>query len=154
MMHVVAWFVQDLLTVLTWGTLQMPELFLYSLVYRLLTRDRDINVSIIWSAFIGGLFWDLRWVGIPGFFTLTYTGAVLIAMWVWNNLPVSGRTPVIVFLLLWGSQMVPAVLPFPFLGRNVGSTGWAAFMVQQGCMVPLALLGVFFYFRHMKDQNA
>lgn len=154
MMHVVFWIVQDLLTVLVWGTLQIPEIFLCSLVYRLLTRERSVNVAMIWSAFFGGLLWDLRWVGIPGFFTLTYTVVVLAVIWIWNTLPASGRTPMLVFLLFWVSQLFSTLLPFLLLGRNIGNTSWTPFLVQQVCVVPLALLGVFFYFKHMKDQNA
>lgn len=154
MTHVLFWLLQDLLTVLTWGSMQIPEIFLFSLVYRLLTRDREANIQVIWMAFAGGLFWDLRWVGFPGFFILNYLVAVMAVIWVWNTLPLPGRTPLIIFLLFWGAQLLPAVLSAFILVRNVGTSGWLPFLVQQGCVLPLALSGVFFCSRHLKDQNA
>ncbi|MDR1874741.1 MAG: hypothetical protein LBQ90_07010 [Synergistaceae bacterium] len=154
MMHVVCWFVQDLLSVLTWGTMQVPEVFLLSLVSRLLTQDRETNLPVIWWAFAGGLFWDLRWVGIPGFFTLNYVCVVMVVIWVWNTLPVSGRTLPVIFFLFWAAQVIPSVSSLLLPGRPVGDSKWTFFLVQQGCVVPLALLGVFFFVRDMKGRNA
>ena len=154
MMSVVLWLTQDLFTVLTSGARQVPEIFLLGLVYRLMTGDRDANISLIWTAFAGGLLWDLRWVGIPGFFTLSYVCVVMIAIWVWYTLPSSGRTPSVIFFLFWTAQLVPGILSLLILGHNTGNVSWTFFAVQQGCAVPLSLLGVFFYFRHRKDQNA
>ncbi len=153
MIYVLFWFLQNLLTVLTSGTMQIPEIFLLSLVYRLLTGDRDVNVTVIWTAFIGGLFWDLRWVGIPGFYTLSYVAVVLSVIWVWNVLPASGRTLSVIFFLFWTAQLLPALLSVLFL-RNIASARWVLFWVQQGCAVPLALLCVFLCAKHLKDQNA
>jgi hypothetical protein len=154
MIHVVFWFVQDFLSVLTWGTMQVPEIFLLSLAYRLLTRDRETTLPVIWWAFTGGFFWDLRWVGIPGFYTLSYVCVIMAVMWAWNTLPVSGRTPPVIFFLFWAAQMVPPLFSLLLPGRDSGDSKWAFFVAQQGCVVPLALFGVFFFIRYMKDHNA
>ncbi|MDR3230845.1 MAG: hypothetical protein LBT65_05350 [Synergistaceae bacterium] len=154
MMHVACWLVQDMLSVLTGGILRIPEIFLLSLVYRLLTQERDMNLSVIWGAFAGGLFWDLRWVGIPGFFTLSYVCVVMAAIWAWNALPASGRTPLVIFFMFWAAQLVSPVLSLFFPGRGVAASRWVLFAVQQGCVVPLALLAAFFFVRRMKDHNA
>jgi rod shape-determining protein MreD len=153
MRDVVFWLTQDLLTVLMSGTVRMPEIFLLNLVYRLLADDRDTYVSVIWTAFFGGLLWDLRWVGIP-FFTLCYVVVVMMVMSAWNNLPSSGRTAFVIFLLFWTAQLLPAVLSVLILERGTGSLNWTLFWVQQGCAVPVSLLGVFFYFQREKNRNA
>ena len=149
----VFWLTQDLLTVLTYGTVRMPEIFLLYLVYRLFTGGRDVYVSVIWCAFFGGLLWDLRWVGIP-FFTLCYVVVVMGVMWVWNTLPSSGRTAFIIIILFWAAQLLPAVLSVLVLDRKAGNLSWALFGVQQGCAAPVSLLSAFFYFQHGKNRNA
>jgi rod shape-determining protein MreD len=154
MIYVFFWLIQDLLTVLTSGAMQIPEIFLLCLVYRLLTRDWEVNVSVIWTAFFGGLLWDLRWVGIPGFFALSYVSVVMLVLWVWNTLPASGRTHLVIFFLFWTAQLIPAILSTLLLGRNANQIKWMFFAAQQGCAVPVALLGTFFYFQHEKGQNA
>ena len=147
------WLVQDLLTVLMSGTVRVPELFLLSLVYRLLTCNRDAYVSCIWTAFFGGLLWDLRWVGIP-FFALCYVVVVMAIVLVWNTLPSSGRTMFVIFSLFWAAQLLPAVLSVLILERGTGNASWTLFWVQQGCAVPVSLLSAFFYFKHEKSRNA
>ncbi|MDR2180832.1 MAG: hypothetical protein LBP21_11030 [Synergistaceae bacterium] len=154
MIYAVFWLAQDLLTVLTSGAMQIPEIFLSCLVYRLLTRDWEVNIFVIWTAFLGGLLWDLRWVGIPGFFALSYVSVVMLVLWVWNALPVSGRTPLVIFFLFWTAQLIPTILSALLLGRNISEARWMLFAAQQGCAVPVALLGAFFYFQHEKGQNA
>jgi rod shape-determining protein MreD len=149
----VFWILQDLLAVLTAGSLHVSEIFLLSLIYSLLTKDRDDGVGVIWAAFAGGLLWDLRWIGIPGFFTLNYVGVVLIVIWVWSALPLPGRTPSVVFFLFWTAQLLPSILFFLILGRDPGGSGWTLFAARQMLAVPLSLLGVFFYERHKKNQN-
>jgi len=152
MRDVVFWLSQDLLTVLLAGTVRMPEIFLLSLVYRLLTCDRDVYVPVIWTAFFGGLLWDLRWVGIP-FFTLCYVVVIIMVMSVWNTIPSSGRTKFIIFSLFWTAQLLPAVLSVLILERETGNLNWMLFGVQQVCAVPVSLLSAFFYFRHEKNRN-
>ncbi|MDR1378699.1 MAG: hypothetical protein LBJ36_06555 [Synergistaceae bacterium] len=154
MTYVMFWLLQDFLTVLTFGTMRIPELFLLYLAYRLLTQDWGKNVSVIWAAFLGGLMWDLRWIGIPGFFILSYVSVVMVVLWVWNTLPTSGRTPTIIFFLFWTVQLLPAFLSTLILRRGADGGNWILFGLQQGCAVPIALLGVFLYIQHGKKQNA
>jgi rod shape-determining protein MreD len=154
MTYVAFWLLQDFLTVLTFGTMRIPELFLLYLVYRILSREWEKNVSVIWAAFLGGLIWDLRWIGIPGFFILSYVSVVMVVLWVWNTLPTSGRTPAIIFFLFWASQLLPAVLSALILRRGAEDGHWILFGLQQGCAVPVALLGAFLYMQHEKKQNA
>ncbi|GHV45645.1 hypothetical protein FACS1894204_05330 [Synergistales bacterium] len=128
----------------------MPEIFLLSLVYSLLTKDRSANVAIIWTAFLGGLAWDLRWVGFTGFYTISYTAVVLLVIWAWSALPVSGRTTSVIFFLFWAAQLVPSVLFFLTLERDVDMT---FFVMQQSCAAPLSLLGTFLCYRRINRND-
>ena len=147
---VLLWLLQDILTVLMGGRMQVPELFLLGIVFRLLTEEREDRLWAIWSAFGGGLLWDLRWVGIPGFFTLGYVVVVLIVLWVWNAIPVHGKTPLVAAALLEISQLVPPLLPVLALG---GVTGGGFFLTQQFYALPALLLCLFLYARRTRDDS-
>lgn len=154
MIDLLFWFAQDFLTVLSSGVLQIPEIFLGRLIFRLLTEERESYVPLIWIAFVGGLCWDLRWVGVPGFFALTYVGVVLAVLCIWNMLPTSGRTLGVVLFLFWVSQLVPALLYVFLLAGGVGDVRWTLFGLQQLSVIPLLLGAVFLYMRNVKVKNA
>ena len=123
MILVILWLTQDLLTVFTGGGMEVPGLFMLGIVCRLLLDDGSGDGSLwaIWSAFAGGILWDLRWVGIPGFFTLGYVLVVLIVIQVWGMIPPQGRvsgTGLLVFVLLECSQLLPPMLPVLILGGS------------------------------------
>jgi len=153
MSSVIFWLTQNLLTILMAGTMRIPEIFLLSLVYRLITGERETYVSIIWTAFFGGLLWDLRWVGVP-FFTLCYVVVIMIVIWTWSTLPLPGRTPYVVFFIFWAAQLLPSVLFALILERKTGNLSWALLVVQQLAAMPVSLLGTFFYFQQEKNRNA
>ena len=150
---VILWLIQDLLTVFTGGGMQIPGLFMLGIVYRLLIEDDpDEGLRSIWSAFAGGVFWDLRWVGIPGFFTLGYVIVVMIVIQVWGAIPPQGRasgTSLIVFTLLEVSQLLPPMLPVLILGGNVG---WSLFIVQQVYSLPAILLTMYLYLQKLRSK--
>lgn len=157
MILIILWLIQDLLTVFTGGGMQIPSLFMLGLVFRLLfsdaSTDDDGSLWAIWAAFAGGILWDLRWIGIPGFFTLGYVVVALIVIQVWGIIPPQGRvsgTSLIVFILLECSQLIPPMLPVLILG---GSTGWSYFVMQQAYSLPAILLTMYIYLRKMKDMK-
>ena len=156
MMLVILWLVQDLLTVFTGGGMQIPGLFMLGIAFRLLftdSTDDDGNLWAIWSAFAGGILWDLRWIGIPGFFTLGYVVVVLIVIQVWGIIPPQGRVSgsgLLVFILLECSQLIPPVLPVLVLG---GSAGWGYFLMQQACSLPAILFTMYIYARRARDMK-
>ena len=86
------------------------------------------SLCAIWTAFVGGLLWDLRWVGIPGFFTLGYVAVVMLVLWMWSAIPSQGRTMFVAFLLLEASLVLPPLVPVLIVGGGV-SGGF--FLVQQ-----------------------
>ena len=155
MLLVILWLIQDLLTVFVGGGMQIPGLFMLGIVYKLLF-DEGIDDSLwaIWAAFAGGILWDLRWVGIPGFFTLAHVIVVLIVIQVWGIIPPQGRISgngfIIVFLLLEASQLIPPTLPILILG---GNTGWSFFLMQQAYSLPAILFTMYIYLKRVKDSK-
>lgn len=136
--------------------MQIPGLFMLGLVYRLLTdesNDESVNLWGIWSAFAGGLLWDIRWIGIPGFFTLGYVAVVLAVIQVWGIIPPQGRnsgTGLIVFILMEISQLIPPLLPVLILG---GKSGWRFFLTQQVYSLPAILFCIYIYGRKMRNRK-
>ena len=151
MILVMLWLIQDLLTVFSGGGMQVPGLFMLGIVFRLLFCDNDDgNLWAIWSAFGGGILWDLRWVGIPGFFTLGYVVVVLIVTQIWSVIPPQGRasgTSLLVFVLLECSQLIPPMLPVLILG---GNTGWSYFVMQQAYSLPAIMLTMYIYLKKIR----
>lgn len=155
MILVILWLIQDLLTVFTGGGMQIPGLFMLGIVCRLLLDDGngDGNLWAIWGAFAGGILWDLRWVGIPGFFTLGYVVVVLIVIQVWGIIPPQGRvsgTGLLVFILLECSQLIPPLLPVLILGGNIG---WSYFLTQQVWSLPAILATMYIYTSKVRDSK-
>lgn len=154
MLLVILWLIQDLLTVFAGGGMQIPGLFMLGIVYKLLIDEGgDDNLWAIWSAFAGGIFWDLRWVGIPGFFTLGYVAVVMAVIQIWSLIPPQGRVSgfgLLVFVLLEISQLVPPMLPVLILG---GNTGWSYFLLQQGYSLPAIFLTMYIYFRKVREKK-
>lgn len=136
--------------------MQIPGLFMLGLVYRLLTdesNDEGVNLWGIWSAFAGGILWDLRWIGIPGFFTLGYVVVVLAVIQVWGIIPPQGRisgTSLIVLILMEVSQLIPPLLPVLILG---GNAGWRFFLTQQVYSLPAILLCIYIYNHKVKNRK-
>ena len=151
---IILWLIQGLLTVFSGGGMQIPGLFILGIVYKLLIDSGSENsLRSIWCAFAGGILWDLRWVGIPGFFTLGYVAVVMIVIQVWALIPPQGRisgTGWLVFVLMEISQLIPPLLPVLIL---VGSAGWIFFIRQQGNSLPAILLFMYIYSRKVKNSQ-
>ena len=154
MLLVVLWLIQDVLTVFIGGGMQIPGLFMLGIAYKLLIDEgNDDNLWAIWSAFAGGALWDLRWVGIPGFFTLGYVAVVLVIIQVWGLIPPQGRvsgTGWLVFILLEISQLIPPLIPVLILGGNIG---WNYFLYQQVYSLPAIFITMSTYSRKVRDMK-
>lgn len=154
MLLVILWLVQDLLTVFIGGGMQIPGFFMLGIAYKLLIDEgNDDNLWAIWSAFAGGALWDLRWVGIPGFFTLGYVAVVLVIIQVWGLIPPQGRisgTGWLVFILLEITQLIPPLLPVLILGGNIG---WSYFLYQQIYSLPAIFVTMAIYSGKVRDMK-
>ncbi len=154
MFFVFLWLVQDLITVFAGGSARVPQLFILGLVYGIITDERDeIKLSAIWASFAGGILWDLRWVGVPGFFTIGYVLVTLIVIHIWNLIPPQGRssgTGWIVFVMLELSQIIPPLFPVLILG---GATGLHFFVGQQFYSLPVIIFCMYLRAVKMKNEN-
>ncbi len=154
MLLIILWLIQDLLTVFVGGGMQIPGVFMLGLVYKLLFNEgSDDNLWAIWSAFAGGILWDLRWIGVPGFFTLSNVIVVMIVIQVWGTIPPQGRTSgtgLLVFVLMEISQLIPPMLPVLILG---GNTGWTFFLIQQAYSLPAISVTMYLYLQRMKKTK-
>lgn len=154
---IVLWLAQDLLTVFAGGGMQIPGLFMLGLVYKLLVDEgSEDSLWAIWSAFAGGILWDLRWVGIPGFFTLGYVIVVLIVIQVWGMIPPQGRvsgTGLLVFVLFEVSQLLPPMLPVMILGSLGGVTSLGVLLMRQVYAFPAILICMYVYFRRIRNNK-
>ena len=154
MLLVILWLIQDFLTVLSGGGMQIPGLFMLGIVYKLFFDDSsDGNLWAIWSAFAGGILWDLRWIGIPGFFTLGNVIVILILIQVWGSIPPQGRAGgmfFLVFILMEISQIIPPMLPVLILG---GNTGWSFFLLQQFYSLPAIGITMYLYLKRLREKN-
>ncbi len=129
--------------------MQLPEFFLMGIAFKLITDDSEDRLWAIWTAFFGGLLWDLRWVGIPGFFTIGYVVVVALILWAWRVIPANGRTPFVVFLLLESSQFIPNLFPVFILG---GSAGGGFFLAQQIYALPALLFCLYVYSKRERQD--
>ena len=134
--------------------MQIPGLFMLGIVYKLLLDENsDDSLWAIWSAFSGGILWDLRWIGIPGFFTLGNVIVVLAVIQIWGAIPPQGRTGgtgFLIFILMEISQLIPPLLPVLILG---GNTGWTFFIIQQGYSWPAILITMYLYLKHIRNNR-
>ncbi|MCF7934924.1 MAG: hypothetical protein K9L28_01070 [Synergistales bacterium] len=95
------WYAQDLLQVLLARGFFVPELFFLALFFQGVTEEYDLS-TLIWSAFLGGLLWDLRWSGLPGFTSVLYVAILTVGFGIWSAIPRQARTAMIVVLIAGG----------------------------------------------------
>ena len=151
------WYLQDILAVLSSNALLVPDIFLLYILYYSFSdfsRDTEKEIQLIWISFLGGILWDLRWIGMPGLFAFIYTGTFLCALWAWSIFPESGHTASMFFIILWASQL-PGFFTGLFLW-NIGTEYYLkSMLICQAYSIPLsALFSLLFYLRKLKLKNA
>lgn len=151
MIYLLSWYIQDFLHVLGTGTALVPEVFLLTLIVLSVFAPRR-GTEILWVAFIGGVAWDLRWVGFPGITSLVYGITLTALQWFWNSLPLSGRT-----VHLFGAALLAASIPIAltriFLSGLRGSDLFMAWLLQQSYMLPLLLLACVLYSWRLRNRD-
>ena len=88
---VLFWFLQDVLQVLMEGWAYVPDIFLFYLMFRS-ARNAEAEISLIWTAFLGGLLWDFRWSGLFGLSAGIYGGIIGLMCILWKRVPFTGRS--------------------------------------------------------------
>ena len=97
------WYLQDLIQILGGGIFPVPELFFLA-VFSAFVAGNEAPSQALWTVFVGGLLWDLRWTGLPGFTAALWAvvmGAVAIF---WQAIPVQGRHGAIFLFIAAGSH--------------------------------------------------
>lgn len=151
MIYLISWYTQNFLWVLGRGKVIVPEVFLATLVFISL-RYSSRGLEVLWAAFLGGVFWDLRWVGFPGLSSLFYVTTILMARWTWLSLPASGRTVPVFAMILWASFFpITAVRIYMGGSRGIGVLG--AYFLQQSYLLPLVLFASLIFAWRMKNSD-
>ncbi|ADE56738.1 MULTISPECIES: rod shape-determining protein MreD [Aminobacterium] len=132
---VIAWYAQDLLRVFSSGHFLVPEIFLLVLLYMALKHE-DEGAYILWSGFLGGILWDLRWPGLVGVSSALYVASILFVRWIWLSLPSSARSVPAFGLLIWSAHLVLTFIRLLMWGIRE-QTLLKVFLVQQGVLLPM-----------------
>lgn len=151
MTYILSWYIQDFLWVLGTGKILIPEIYLITLVL-LSIGGRDSGEKLYWSACIGGILWDLRWLGFPGPTALVYLLTLMTVRWVWLMVPISGRTVLFFGLTLWCSFIPISVLRILLWGLR----GWVAvttYLLQQSYNLPIILFACVYYTWKLKNRD-
>lgn len=148
------WLFQDMLQVLAMGFMLVPEFFLLVVICEIVSGPLAPTriARWIWFAFVGGVVWDLRWVGMPGMSALINVAAVVLVYWVWDRMPAGGRSAFLFALVAAVAHFLSGVLHY--LSWAVPSqAALRLFLIQQLIAVPvLAGLCLIYTFRLRKNN--
>jgi hypothetical protein len=144
-----AWLLQDLLQVLSMGFMLMPEIYLMTALYKIVSGPLlpTRAAAWIWLAFFGGVLWDLRWAAFPGMSGLIGAVSVILLYLMWNRTPAGGRNAPLFAALAGGTHIMSGIVHY--LAWAVPSHAAARmFLIQQLLCVPLlAVLCTMYAFR-------
>jgi hypothetical protein len=146
---VAVWLLQDLLQVLAMGIALVPEFFLLTVVYKMVSGPLRYGRTVmwIWLAFAGGILWDLRWASSPGISGLVNALSVLAVYAAWSRTPITGRS-VLLFALLAGAMHFVSGIVHYIAWTSPNQSAIRMFLIQQLLGVPvLALLCMILAFR-------
>jgi len=139
------WYLQDLLQVAASSGVPVPELFFLFLLLLSVTEEYDL-CGMVWIAFVGGLFWDLRWTGLPGFTAGLYGLLLSLVAGTWRLIPVQGRTSSLFGCCALGAHLVIGLMRGALL-LPTGASLWPLVLLQQLAGMPLILLGILWFSR-------
>jgi rod shape-determining protein MreD len=152
MIYGIVWYVQDFLWVLGAGKILIPEIFLILLVVLSMWKQEK-GEERYWAAFIGGVLWDLRWLGFPGPTALIYVLTIMAVRWIWLMVPVSGRTVLLFGAILWCALLPVSLLRILLWGLR-GGTVFMTYLLQQSYNLPIVLFACALYAWKLKNSNA
>jgi hypothetical protein len=143
------WLAQDLLQVLTMGIMLVPEFFLLTVAYGIVSGSlSQERISMwIWFSFFGGILWDFRWAALPGMSGLVNVCAVMVVYMVWNRTPLTGRGTFLFAVLGTGIHFMSGIAHY-LAWADSSAAAERMFLIQQLLGVPvLALLCMIYAFR-------
>ena len=145
----VAWFLQDLSQVLSMGVLLVPDFFILTVAYVIVSGPLGYErISIwIWLAFAGGILWDFRWTSALGISGLVNSLSVLAIYTAWARTPVTGRG-VWLFAFLAGMAHLSSGMVHYIAWGATTPAAVRMFFVQQLLGIPaLAVVCAVYLFR-------
>jgi len=101
---------------------------------------------MVWIAFVGGLFWDLRWTGLPGFTAGLYGVLLSLVAGTWRLIPAQGRTSALFGCCALGGHLAIGLMRGVLL-LSTGVSLWPLVLLQQLAGMPLILLGILWFSR-------
>lgn len=138
---IVSWLLQDIGQVLAMGFLLVPEVFLLTVVYKIVSGPLDHRrISWwIWWGFLGGLLWDLRWAVAPGMSSLINVAAVMTVYWIWGRTPVGGRNALLFAMVAAGIHFLSGIVHY-FAWAVPSQAAVRMFMAQQLMAIPVLIV--------------
>jgi hypothetical protein len=146
---VVAWFLQDLAQVLSLGILLVPDFFILTVAYGIVSGPlgKERISILIWLAFAGGVLWDFRWTAALGISGLVNSLAVLAIYTAWARTPLAGRGLWLFALLAGMAHLLSGIIHYIAWGTTT-QTAVRMFLAQQLLGVPaLAVVCAVYLFR-------
>ena len=134
---IVVWLAQDLAQVLSMGVLLVPEFFILTVAYGIVSGPLGYErISIwIWLAFAGGILWDFRWTSTPGISGLVNSLAVLAIYTAWARTPLAGRGVWLFALLAGLAHLLSGMVQYLAWGTTT-QTAVRMFIAQQLLGIP------------------
>ncbi|MDR3165304.1 MAG: hypothetical protein LBU13_06970 [Synergistaceae bacterium] len=150
----VIWLLQDLAQVLSMGVLLVPDFFLLTVAYGIVSGPLGKErISLwIWLAFAGGILWDFRWAVTPGISGLVNSLSVFAVYTAWAGTPVSGRG-VWLFALLAGMAHLFSGMAHYITWAAASQAAVRMFFVQQLLGIPALAVACAVYLLRLNGSN-
>lgn len=151
---IIIFLLQNFLQVFVMGIFIVPDIFLLSVMLCALCRSggRDRQVLLIWTAFAGGLLWDLRWTNLPGLTAAFNSAVVAAAICYWYKAPAQGRTTLLFSVYALATQILSGLVHY-FIWNLSTQAALRQFIVQQLLSVPVLVILCFIFWR-VSESNA
>ncbi|MGI6443060.1 MAG: hypothetical protein ACOXZX_04415 [Synergistaceae bacterium] len=146
MYFLLIWLIQNLLQTFAIGICLVPDFFLMSIIYSALLEEnnKDKQVKLIWVAFVGGIFWDLRWTNLPGLTAAINGAMVAFSCFFWSKLPAQGRSPLAFSIMLVFTQVVSRLINVLFW-TVPSQVAIRQIIVQSLLTIPVIVILAFLY---------
>lgn len=150
----VVWLLQDFAQLLLMGICVVPDVFLLTALFMSLLpgASGERQTQLVWAAFLGGLFWDLRWTNVPGLSAAIGGGLLGLACYFWYKTPVQGRTAGTFTVFAALSHLLYSVSHFFFWTMQSG-TALRQLAVQQLMAVPVIAFFSWLFWKVYSDNG-
>lgn len=102
------WYIQDFFQALFGSWTLAPDVYFVFMMTLGLSDEENFH-RYVWGCFLGGLLWDLRWTGIPGFCASIYSLLFTVFRILWFMTPKEGRLPAFFFGVVFVCVLIVSV---------------------------------------------